>query len=143
MENKKSTKILLVGNPNVGKSTIFNQLCNRNQKTGNYSGVTVSSLKGDYIYKENKVEIIDLPGTYSVYPTSEDEVICVEYLINERSNYDGVLYVADALNFKRSLLLFEQIRDLGIPVIMVANQIDEAEKEVILWMYRNYLKKSE
>ncbi|MCT3727797.1 ferrous iron transporter B [Elizabethkingia anophelis] len=129
MENKKkSTKILLVGNPNVGKSTIFNQLCNRNQKTGNYSGVTVSSLKGDYIYKENKVEIIDLPGTYSVYPTSEDEVICVEYLINERSNYDGVLYVADALNFKRSLLLFEQIRDLGIPVIMVANQIDEAEK---------------
>lgn len=129
MENKiKSSKILLVGNPNVGKSTIFNQLCNRNQKTGNYSGVTVSSLQGDYSYKNEKVEIIDLPGAYSVYPGSEDEAVFVDYLFNERSKYDGVLYVADALNFKRSLLLFEQIRDLGIPVIMVVNQIDEAEK---------------
>ncbi|QCX53114.1 ferrous iron transport protein B [Elizabethkingia sp. JS20170427COW] len=122
------TRLLLVGNPNVGKSTLFNQLCNRNQKTGNYSGVTVASHSGSYQYKGEEIKITDLPGSYSIYPTSEDEVIFAKYLLERRDQYDAVVYVADALNLKRSLLLFEQIKDFGIPILMVINQIDEAER---------------
>ncbi|MBV6879495.1 ferrous iron transport protein B [Epilithonimonas ginsengisoli] len=132
MQNQKKKKqILLVGNPNVGKSTLFNSLCNRKQKTGNYAGVTVASLSGNYTYKNEEVEITDLPGSYSIYPTSEDEAIFSRYLIQEQENYAGVLYIADAINMKRSLLLFQQIQDLGIPILMVVNQIDEAEKRGI------------
>ena len=132
MQNQKNQKqILLVGNPNVGKSTLFNSLCNRKQKTGNYAGVTVASLSGNYTYKNEEVEITDLPGSYSIYPTSEDEAIFSRYLIQEQENYVGVLYIADAINMKRSLLLFQQIQDLGIPILMVVNQIDEAEKRGI------------
>lgn len=125
---KKQKHILLVGNPNVGKSTIFNLLCNKNQKTGNYAGVTVASHEGTYIYKDEEVEIVDLPGSYSIYPTSEDEAIFTKYLIEEQEKYSGVLYIADALNLKRSLLLYEQIKDLGIPILAVINQVDLAEK---------------
>jgi ferrous iron transport protein B len=130
-DQKKKKQILLVGNPNVGKSTLFNSLCNRKQKTGNYAGVTVASLSGTYTYKNEEVEITDLPGSYSIYPTSEDEAIFTRYLIQEQENYAGVLYIADAINMKRSLLLFQQIQDLGIPILMVVNQIDEAEKRGI------------
>lgn len=132
MQDQKNKKqILLVGNPNVGKSTLFNSLCNRKQKTGNYAGVTVASLSGNYTFKNEEVEITDLPGSYSIYPTSEDEAIFSRYLIQEQKNYVGVLYIADAINMKRSLLLFQQIQDLGIPILMVVNQIDEAEKRGI------------
>ena len=127
-EPQKVKHILLVGNPNVGKSTIFNLLCNKNQKTGNYAGVTVASHQGTYIYQGEEVEIVDLPGSYSIYPTSEDEAIFTKYLIEEQEKYSGVIYIADALNLKRSLLLFQQIKDLGIPVLVVLNQMDLAEK---------------
>ena len=127
-EPQKVKHILLVGNPNVGKSTIFNLLCNKNQKTGNYAGVTVASHQGTYIHQGEEVEIIDLPGSYSIYPTSEDEAIFTKYLIEEQEKYSGVIYIADALNLKRSLLLFQQIKDLGIPVLVVLNQMDLAEK---------------
>lgn len=127
-KQKKQKHILLVGNPNVGKSTLFNLMCNKDQKTGNYAGVTVASHQGTYVYQNEEVEIVDLPGSYSIYPTSEDEAIFTKYLIEERERYSGVLYVADALNLKRSLLLFQQIKDLGIPVLMVINQMDLAEK---------------
>ena len=127
-EPQKVKHILLVGNPNVGKSTIFNLLCNKNQKTGNYAGVTVASHQGTYIHQGEEVEIVDLPGSYSIYPTSEDEAIFTNYLIEEQEKYSGVIYIADALNLKRSLLLFQQIKDLGIPVLVVLNQMDLAEK---------------
>ena len=127
-ESQKVKHILLVGNPNVGKSTIFNLLCNKNQKTGNYAGVTVASHQGTYIHQGEEVEIVDLPGSYSIYPTSEDEAIFTKYLIEEQEKYSGVIYIADALNLKRSLLLFQQIKDLGIPVLVVLNQMDLAEK---------------
>lgn len=128
MQNKQK-QILLVGNPNVGKSTLFNILCNKKQKTGNYAGVTVASHSGNYVYKNEEIEVIDLPGSYSIYPTSEDEAIFSRYLIQE--DYSGVVYIADAINMRRSLLLFQQIQDLGIPAILVVNQVDEAEKRGI------------
>ena len=125
---KTKKHILLVGNPNVGKSTLFNLLCRKNQKTGNYAGVTVASHTGSYIFENEEVEIVDLPGSYSIYPSSEDEAIFSKYLIEEQEKYSGVLYIADALNLKRSLLLFQQIQDLGVPVLMVINQVDIAIK---------------
>lgn len=130
-ETSLNKQVLLVGNPNVGKSTVFNLLCNKQQKTGNYAGVTVASYSGNYTYKGENVEIIDLPGSYSIYPTSEDEAIFSKFLIDEQDNYAGVIYILEALSIKRGLLLFQQIQDLGIPVILVVNQIDQAERRGI------------
>ncbi len=124
-------KILLVGNPNVGKSTVFNVLCNRKQKTGNYAGVTVASHSGNYIYRDEEVEVIDLPGSYSIYPSSEDEAIFAKYLVDEVQTYSGVVYILEALSIKRGLLLFQQIQDLRIPMLLVVNQIDQAERRGI------------
>ena len=126
---KKTKNILLVGNPNVGKSTVFNHLCNRQQKTGNYAGVTVESHTGSYDYEGETVMITDLPGAYSIYPSSEDEAVFSRFLVQEPREYHGILYIADAINIRRSLLLLQQIKDLGIPVMMVLNQMDLAQKK--------------
>ena len=114
---KKTKNILLVGNPNVGKSTVFNHLCNRQQKTGNYD------------YEGETITITDLPGAYSIYPSSEDEAVFSRFLVQEPREYHGILYIADAINIRRSLLLLQQIKDLGIPVMMVLNQMDLAQKK--------------
>lgn len=131
MQEAQKKQVLLVGNPNVGKSTVFNALCNKKQKTGNYAGVTVASHSGFYTYENEDVEVVDLPGSYSIYPSSEDEAIFSKFLIDKQKDYAGVIYILEALSLKRGLLLFQQIQDLGVPMILVVNQIDQAERRGI------------
>jgi ferrous iron transport protein B len=128
---KNKLRVALVGNPNTGKSTIFNALTGLNQKIGNFPGVTVDKKLGLSKLPDGQfIEIIDLPGTYSLYPKSADETIVFEVLSNaDNSSYpDIVLVVADATNLKRNLLLYTQIADLGLPVIIALNMMDLAAK---------------
>lgn len=131
---KNKLRVALVGNPNTGKSTIFNALTGLNQKIGNFPGVTVDKKTGySKLSNGETVEIIDLPGTYSLYPKSADETIVFEVLSNpSNSSYpDLVVIVADATNLKRNLLLYTQIADLGLPVMLALNMMDLATKSSI------------
>ncbi len=128
---KDRLRIALVGNPNTGKSTIFNSLTGLNQKIGNFPGVTVDKKIGfSKLADSTNLEIVDLPGTYSLYPKSADETIVFEVLSdkNNPSYPDLVLIVADATNLKRNLLLYTQIADLGLPIIIALNMMDLAAK---------------
>ena len=128
---KSNIRVALVGNPNTGKSTIFNLLTGLNQKIGNFPGVTVDKKSGFCKLPDGQTaEIIDLPGTYSLYPKSVDETIVLEVLTNkENSSFpDLIVVVVDATNLKRNLLLYTQIADLRIPVIIALNMIDLAKK---------------
>jgi ferrous iron transport protein B len=127
-------KIALVGNPNTGKSTLFNILTGLNQKIGNFPGITVDKKLGYCKLDFDKhAEIIDLPGTYSLYPKSRDERIAFQVLADASnpSYPDIVIVVVDATNLRRNLLLFTQVADLGIPVILALNMTDMAKKEGI------------
>ena len=125
----------MAGNPNSGKSTLFNMLTGLRQKTGNFPGVTVDIHKGICVLpNKQKIEIIDLPGTYSLFPKSIDEQVTTEVLSNKQNaDYpDVTLMVADSTNLKRSLYLCTQLIDTGLPVILVLNMIDEALKRTIV-----------
>jgi len=132
MEVKK-IKIALVGNPNIGKTTLFNRLCGLSQKTGNYPGVTVDKKVGKFSYNNSDFEVIDLPGINSLYPKSNDEEVVISYLEGSKNeNYpDKILVTVSALHLKRNLYLFHQIKDLEIPVVLAINMIDVAEKRGI------------
>ena len=128
---KNKLRVALVGNPNTGKSTVFNALTGLNQKIGNFPGVTVDKKSGVSKLADGRaIEIIDLPGTYSLYPKSADETIVFDVLSdkNNSSHPDMVVIVADATNLKRNLLLYTQISDLGLPVIIALNMMDLALK---------------
>lgn len=132
LNNKSKIKVALVGNPNSGKSTLFNALTGLNQKTGNFPGVTVDKKSGTIKFDNGTTaEIIDLPGTYSLYPKSMDEQVAFEVLCNpDNKNYpDITIVVADASNLKRNLFLVSQIIDLKIPAILVLNMMDMVEKD--------------
>lgn len=124
---KKEFKIALIGNPNCGKTSIFNGITGLNQKTGNYPGITVSKKTGT-LQRNKAVEVIDIPGLYDLYPNSFDEAVVVEELIHQKDEISGVVYIADATQLDKSLLLFSQVVDLGFPVMFVINMIDKAEK---------------
>ncbi|WP_410222131.1 ferrous iron transport protein B [Pedobacter sp.] len=124
-------KVALVGNPNTGKSTLFNLLTGLNQKIGNFPGITVDKKTG-YCKLSNHItaEIVDLPGTYSLYPKSKDEQIVFQVLADKTNpNYpDLIVLVADSTNLRRNLLLYSQVADLGLPMLLVLNMSDMAKK---------------
>lgn len=127
-------KIALIGNPNTGKTSIFNLLTGLNQHVGNFPGVTVDKKSGYLnLTDSHKVEVIDLPGTYSVFPRSGDEKVVFKTL-TQKDNPDFpeiLLVVADASNLERNLLLFSQLYDLKIPLILILSMTDIAEKRDI------------
>ena len=124
-------KIALLGNPNTGKSSVFNLLTGLRQHVGNFPGVTVEKKVGNLKINNESHQLIDFPGTYSIYPHSEDEKVVYDVLSNpSHSDYPDVcVIVLDASNLRRNLFLFSQIYDLGLPTVMVLNMIDIADKQ--------------
>jgi ferrous iron transport protein B len=136
----KRLKIALVGNPNSGKSSLFNYLTGLNQKIGNFPGVTVEKRTGVSTMPDDSLaEIIDLPGIYSLYPRSLDERIVSEILLDHKSSEcpDVVVVIADATNLKRGLLLLTQIIDIGLPTVLVLNMMDLVAKAGISYDFKS------
>jgi ferrous iron transport protein B len=125
-----TSRIALVGNPNVGKSTIFNYLTGLNQKIGNYPGVTVDKKTGSAQINGETFEILDLPGTYSLFPNSEDEIIAHRVLNHTKleAKPDHVLMIVDSSQLSRGLFLASQLIDLGVNLAVILNMADLAQK---------------
>ena len=119
-------KIALAGNPNSGKTTLFNALTGSNQFVGNWPGVTVEKKEGK-LKGFDDVTITDLPGIYSLSPYTLEEVVARNYLITERP--DAILNIVDGTNLERNLYLTTQLTELGIPVVIALNMIDLIEKK--------------
>jgi len=131
MTDHRRQRIALVGNPNSGKSSLFNYLTGLNQKVGNFPGVTVDKRSGVSSFSDGTAfEVIDLPGIYSIYPRSLDERIVSEILLDHRSPKcpDKIVVIADATNLKRNLLLLTQIIDIGLPTVLALNMMDLVAK---------------
>jgi ferrous iron transport protein B len=130
----KQIKVALIGNPNTGKTSVFNQLTGLNQKVGNYPGITVEKKEGICkLPRGVKAHILDLPGTYSLNTTSLDESVAVELLLNknDKDHPDVAIVISDVENLKRNLFLFTQIKDLKIPTILVINMSDRMSRKGI------------
>ena len=120
-----SLRIALAGNPNSGKTTLFNGLTGANQFVGNWPGVTVEKKEGK-LKKHSDVTIADLPGIYSLSPYTLEEVVARNYLIQERP--DAILNIVDGTNLERNLYLTTQLTELGIPVVVAVNMMDLVRK---------------
>jgi len=130
----KSLNIALLGNPNTGKTSLFNSLTGLSQKVGNYPGITVEKKEGICMLNRiTKGHIIDLPGTYSLNVSSIDESVVIELLLNKNGKDfpDVSVVVTDVENLKRNLLLFTQVKDLGIPTLLVINMADQMKRKGI------------
>lgn len=130
----KQINVALLGNPNTGKTSVFNQLTGLKQKVGNYPGVTVEKKEGICkLPRGTNAHILDLPGTYSLNSSSADEDIVIDLLLNKNHKDfpDVAVVVSDVENLKRNLLLFTQVKDLGIPTILVINMADRMERRGI------------
>ena len=122
---KQVITIALAGNPNSGKTTIFNAITGTRQKVGNWPGVTVEKKEGVINWKGNDVKIVDLPGTYSLTPFSIEEIVARNYILDESP--DVVIDIIDASNLERSLYLATQVRELDCKVLFVLNMADQAQ----------------
>jgi ferrous iron transport protein B len=132
--NSKTIKVALIGNPNVGKTSVFNQLTGLNQQVGNYPGITVDKKTGFCKLNQiTKAKIIDLPGTYSLNANSIDENVVIELLLNKNDEDfpDVAVVVTEVENLKRNLLLFTQIKDLEIPTLLIINMSDRMKQKGI------------
>lgn len=119
-------KIALAGNPNCGKTTMFNSLTGSNQYVGNWPGVTVEKKEGK-LKSDKSLIIQDLPGIYSLSPYTQEEVIARSYLVNEHP--DAIINIVDGTNIERNLYLTTQLVELGIPVVVALNMIDVVRKK--------------
>ena len=127
------SKIALVGNPNTGKSSLFNILTGLNQHVGNFPGLTVDKKTGRIDIEGKQIELIDLPGTYSIYPRSSDEKMVYD-ILSDPSHSDfpeALIVVVDSSNLQRNLLFFSQVYELGLPTILLLNMQDIAHKKGI------------
>ena len=124
--NNTKLKVAIAGNPNCGKTTIFNALTGANYKVANYPGVTVERREKDMVYNGYTYDLIDLPGVYSLSAYSQDEVVACDVLLNEKPDF--IIDVIDATNLERNLYLTLQLIELGIPVVCVLNMYEFAEK---------------
>jgi ferrous iron transport protein B len=134
MSKNEPLKIALIGNPNTGKTSLFNQLTGLNQQVGNYPGITVQRKVGYFeLANQTPVELIDLPGTYSLNTHAKDEHVVLELLMNksDKNHPDVVIVVCDVENLKRNLFLFTQIKDLGLPTLLVFNMADRLKQKGI------------
>jgi len=130
----KQINVALIGNPNTGKTSVFNRLTGLNQKVGNYPGITVEKKQGVCILPRGlKAHILDLPGTYSLNASSLDENVVIELLLNKNDKDfpDVAIVITEIENLKRNLLLFTQIKDLGIPTILAINMADRMQRKAI------------
>src|SRR6476646_3854339 len=126
----KTLTVALVGNPNTGKTTLFNALSGLRQHVGNYPGVTVETKKGQMVCGGQRFDLIDLPGTYSLAPRSPDEMVAVDVLLGhqkEEPRPDVIVALVDASNVERNLYLTTQALELGVPVVVALNMVDVAE----------------
>jgi len=125
----KELTIALAGNPNAGKSTVFNALTGSRQHVGNWPGKTVEKKEGICKRGEREIKVVDLPGTYSLTAYSAEEVIARDFIIEEKPN--AVIAVADAANLERNLYLVVQVLELGVPVVVALNMSDVADSRGI------------
>src|SRR5438132_5745505 len=130
----RTATVALVGNPNTGKTTLFNALAGMRQRVGNYPGVTVETKKGKLYCGDQTFDIIGLPGTYSLAPRSPDEMVAVELVLGQQpgeARPDVIVAIVDASNLERNLYLVTQVMELGVPVIVALNMIDVAKTQGI------------
>lgn len=115
--------VALVGNPNSGKTTLFNQLTGSKQHVGNWPGVTIEKKVGTFTYEEHEITLVDLPGIYSMSPYSIEEVVSRDYIMDEHP--DLIINIVDGTNLERNLYLSMQLKELGLPMVLAVNMVDE------------------
>ena len=124
--SKKKITVAVAGNPNSGKSTIFNRLTGERQHIGNYPGVTVDIKEGVRVHEDFEIKFVDLPGTYSLTAMSLEELVARNFIIENKP--DLILDIVDATNLERNLYLVLQIIELGVPILLVFNKWDDVIK---------------